>query len=159
MFIYIFIMKTKLLLPLTFIFFFINFGYSQDEITIDADRPDQSDGVYVLPKNRFQLEDGFVYEKEFLSNELMLRYGLTNSTEIRFIAEIGSDFKKTELNPFEISAKQRLFLQKGVFPSVTLVGYAEIPKSSLMMILFFRYYLLLKMNLLKLSQLHIISAE
>jgi len=77
-FIYIFIMKTKLLLPLTFIFFFINFGYSQDEITIDADRPDQSDGVYVLPKNRFQLEDGFVYEKEFLSNELMLRYGLTN---------------------------------------------------------------------------------
>ena len=56
---------------------------AQNDETINTDRPDQSEGVYTLPKGQFQIENGYVFSKQDSSANLMLRYGLITNTEIR----------------------------------------------------------------------------
>ena len=56
---------------------------AQNDENINTDRPDQSEGVYTLPKGQFQIENGYVFSKEDSSANLMLRYGLITNTEIR----------------------------------------------------------------------------
>ncbi|GET46209.1 transporter [Capnocytophaga felis] len=98
--------------------------YSQQIDNINTDRPDQSEGVYTLPKNKFQLEDGFTFSNENISNNLMLRYGIFNGTEVR----LSSDFEKSKSENIEadnlvLSFKQRILEEKDYLPAITLVGY------------------------------------
>lgn len=97
-------------------------GYGQ-EIEINTDRPDQSDGVYILPKNRLQLENGITFAKGTCVNNLMLRYGITGSTEIRLLLDGGKAPEGSGLLPVGLSAKQKLWDQEHIRPAVTLVGY------------------------------------
>lgn len=91
--------------------------------SINTDRPDQSDGIYTIPKNTFQLENGITIAKQTVINNLMLRYGLTPSTEIRLLLNIGKEFKNKGLLPISLSFKQRIIEQKKIIPAMTLVGY------------------------------------
>jgi hypothetical protein len=91
---------------------------------INTDRPDQSEGTYVMHKGSFQIENGVQLGKESAENDLMLRYGLGSGTEVR----LEGDFNLRERLLFEklaLSAKKRLFKGKGWLPEMTLVGYAE----------------------------------
>jgi hypothetical protein len=90
---------------------------------INTDRPDQSDGTYILTKNKFQIENGLLFAKQTVVNNFMLRYGISNSTEIRFLADAGSVEKTAGLQPLTLSVKQRLVKQKNALPEITLVGY------------------------------------
>lgn len=97
---------------------------AQEVEGINSDRPDQSEGVYILPKNKFQIEGGGVIRENIFSNDIMLRYGLFRDTEIR----LSSDFEKNKREGYLVdnvttSFKQRLLQEKNFFPSVTLVGY------------------------------------
>ena len=56
---------------------------AQNDGNLNTDRPDQSEGVYTLPKGQFQIENGLVFSKEESSDNLMLRYGLITNTELR----------------------------------------------------------------------------
>lgn len=91
--------------------------------SINTDRPDQSDGIYTIPKNTFQLENGITIAKQTVINNLMLRYGLTSSTEIRLLLNAGKEFKNKGLLPISLSFKQRIIEQKKIIPAMTLVGY------------------------------------
>lgn len=91
--------------------------------SINTDRPDQSDGVYTIPKNTFQLENGITVAKQTVINNLMLRYGLTPSTEIRLLLDVGKEFENKGLLPISLSFKQRIIEQKEIIPAMTLVGY------------------------------------
>lgn len=91
--------------------------------SINTDRPDQSDGIYTIPKNTFQLENGITIAKQTVINNLMLRYGLTPSTEIRLLLNAGKEFKNKGLLPISLSFKQRIIEQKKIIPAMTLVGY------------------------------------
>ena len=91
--------------------------------SINTDRPDQSDGIYTIPKNTFQLENGITIAKQTVINNLMLRYGLTPSTEIRLLLNVGKEFKNKGLLPISLSFKQRIIEQKKIIPAMTLVGY------------------------------------
>ena len=97
-------------------------------VSINTDRPDQSDGTYTLTKNAFQIENGITLAKETFVNNLMLRYGATNSTEIRLLIDAGKENGLFGLKPLTISAKQRILEQKKWIPSMTLVGYATFGK-------------------------------
>ncbi len=92
---------------------------------INTDRPDQSDGVYTVPKNKFQLENGIIVAKETFLNELMVRYGITHSTEVRMIADAGKVRGKRGMEPLTFSLKQRILNQKRIFPAITFVGYVS----------------------------------
>lgn len=115
----------KIIYHLLFIFsLFIsaNSAIAQVE-SINTDRPDQSDGVYTIPKNIFQLENGITIAKQTVINNLMLRYGLTPSTEIRLLLDVGKEFENKGLLPISLSFKQRIIEQKEIIPAMTLVGY------------------------------------
>lgn len=100
-------------------------GYAQVEY-INTDRPDQSDGVYTTPRSKLQLENGVTIGKEVLLNNLMVRYGLTNSTEFRFLVDAGREGELNGLKPLTFSVKQRIIGQRGILPAVTFVGYLSV---------------------------------
>lgn len=111
-----------------FLFFsFATNGYAQIE-PINTDRPDQSDGVTTVPKNRFQVENGVTIGKEILLNNFMLRYGLTNSTEFRLLADAGKERELNGLKPLTFSMKQRIVSQRKILPAITFVGYLSIDR-------------------------------
>ena len=108
-------MKTSYHLSFIFsLFVSANNAIAQVE-SINTDRPDQSDGIYTIPKNTFQLENGITITKQTVINNLMLRYGLTPSTEIRLLLNAGKEFKNKGLLPISLSFKQRIIEQKKSF--------------------------------------------
>lgn len=98
--------------------------YSQQFDDVNTDRPDQSEGVYTLPKNKFQLEDGFTFSDENISNNLMLRYGFFNGTEIRLSSDIEKNKSENiQVDNLVLSFKQRILQERESLPAITLVGY------------------------------------
>lgn len=100
---------------------------AQDE-NINTDRPDQSDGVYTLTKKYFQVEEGITLGKNLFTNNLMFRYGLTTSTEIRLLSDAGKIDDQNGFLPFAISVKQKIIKQKKWIPAITAVGYMSYGK-------------------------------
>lgn len=109
------------------LFFVTATSIAQTE-NINSDRPDQSDGVYTVPQKKFQLENGITITNQTLLNNFMLRYGLTNSTEIRLLLDAGKEKEGRGLKPVTISAKQQLIKQHKAFPAITLVGYISVER-------------------------------
>ena len=97
--------------------------FSQEIEYINTDRPDQSDGVYILTKNNIQIEDGITIGKKTYLNNLMVRYGLTKSTEVRFLLDVGQSEGVKGILPVTFSLKQRLIEQNKLIPAITFVGY------------------------------------
>lgn len=93
------------------------------EITISTDRPDQSDGVSTVPIGKFQIEEGVTLAKNTAINNLMMRYGITHSTEIRLLLDAGEEFKNYGLQPITLSLKQRIIEQHKFIPAISFVGY------------------------------------
>ncbi len=109
----------------SFIIFFlllITFSGKAQEVTISTDRPDQSDGVETVPFRKFQIEEGLTFAEKTVVNNLMLRYGLTNSTEVRLIADAGKENHLQGLQPLTLSVKQKIIRQHKVLPAITFVG-------------------------------------
>ena len=96
---------------------------AQSTEPINTDRPDQSDGAYVLEKNKFQIENGITISDKTLLNNFMLRYGFTKSAEVRIELDAGRFEDKNGLLPVTFSVKQRIIEQKKIIPAITLVGY------------------------------------
>ena len=118
------ILKTFLFLLLT------QTAFAQTEDPINTDRPDQSDGAYILTKNRFQVEEGFFYAKDVILNNLMVRYGITKSTEARVLVDAGEVDLVSGCLPLGFSIKQRICQQQNILPAITLVGYLRPGKLS-----------------------------
>jgi hypothetical protein len=101
----------------------VQLANAQNNLPINTDRPDQSDGTYILTKNNFQIENGITVANQTFINNFMLRYGITNSTEIRLLADAGKEEGINGLKPIGVSIKQRIIENKGIVPAITLVGY------------------------------------
>jgi len=101
---------------------------AQSDENINTDRPDQSEGVYTLPKGQFQIENGYVFSKEDSSANLMLRYGLIPNTEIRLEGDF--DLRTPDFSSTTFSVKQRLYeSEQRYIPSVGLIGYGQYSKT------------------------------
>lgn len=101
----------------------VNTNCMAQEITINTDRPDQSDGVSTVPIGKFQIEEGVTLAKNTAINNLMMRYGITHSTEIRLLLDAGEEFKNYGLQPITLSLKQRIIEQHKFIPAISFVGY------------------------------------
>jgi len=93
------------------------------ETTINTDRPDQSDGVSTVAIGKFQIEEGITLAKNTAVNNLMIRYGITHSTEIRLLLDAGKEFENYGLQPITLSVKQRIIEQHKFTPAISFVGY------------------------------------
>jgi len=117
-------MKKNIFLLITL--FISKVNLAQNLSPINTDRPDQSDGTYVLPQYKFQIEDGIFSAENNFQNNLMLRFGITKSTEFRLL----SDFCKTKNTkgflPLGVSIKQRLINQNKLIPAITFVSYLRV---------------------------------
>lgn len=102
--------------------------FAQTDEPINTDRPDQSDGTYILTRHNVQIENGLLFSEGSVLNNFMLRYGLTNSTEVRLLADAGKADDATGLLPIGLSVKQRIMHQKKIIPAITLVGYLRYEK-------------------------------
>lgn len=96
-------------------------GKAQD-ITINTDRPDQTDAPATVPFKKFQVEEGVMISKESAVNNLMIRYGLTHSTEVRLLVDAGKEFQNKGLQPVTFSLKQRIIEQKNAIPAISFIG-------------------------------------
>ena len=121
--------KSKNNLFLAFLCLFCSsLAMAQNDENINTDRPDQSEGVYTLPKGQFQIENGYVFSKEDSSANLMLRYGLIPNTEIRLEGDF--DLRTPDFSSTTFSVKQRLYESEQRFiPSVGLIGYGQYSKT------------------------------
>lgn len=91
--------------------------------SVNTDRPDQSDGIYTLPKHVFQIENGVTVADATVLNNLMVRYGVTPTTEVRVSVDAGKSGGSNGLLPVTASIKQRIVAERAAIPAITFVGY------------------------------------
>lgn len=113
-----------MLRKILFISYLLSFSLGIGQV-INTDRPDQSDGVATVPQGAFQLEDGFTVAEAIFINDLMLRYGITQTTEARLILGVGKEAGDSGLQPVTLSIKQRIAQQHRWLPAVSVVGYVS----------------------------------
>jgi hypothetical protein len=96
---------------------------------VNSDRPDQSEGPYVLPRRLVQVETGTLYEPANGLNAVqntMLRFGLNGSTEARLLIDAGYANGQWQVQPIGLSVKQKLVRPQGARPDVALVTYVRL---------------------------------
>jgi hypothetical protein len=124
-----------------FLFFISTNVYAQIE-PMDADRPDQTEGVNTVPKKWLQFEAGLNIQEnvsnvhEYLTPTLLSKYGLSKRIELRLITTIvtnsylsipGGTKSNTGLDPVEIGTKISLLQEKGWIPKTTFLFHFAIP--------------------------------
>lgn len=108
-------------------------AFCQQSSPINTDRPDQSNGVYTLPKHDFQLETGLTYGNtsgDYFLHNTMIRYGLMTKTELRLEVDYGLQQHTGGILPASLSVKQAIREQAGVLPAITAVGSIGLPFSA-----------------------------
>lgn len=130
-------MKCKLSTIIIFLMVF-NLCNAQELPSIQTDRPDQTECPFITPKNYFQFENGFSFEKkndnvnEIVMPTILTRFGINDHFEIRLVTEyiINKNYseKISGVNPVLIGFKTRLFEEKGVIPLTSFIGHIGIPK-------------------------------
>lgn len=104
---------------------------------IQTDRPDQTECPFIVPKNYFQIESGFNYEKVNKENQNLLyptilwKYGVNEKFELRLISELTTNKNigenLTGINPIKIGFKTKLIEQNGLIPQTSFIGHLAIP--------------------------------
>ncbi len=130
-------MKKELLIFCIFITI-LSKTFAQELPSIQTDRPDQTECPFIVPKNYFQLENGFTYEKtnsetaQIVAPTILTRFGINDHFELRLITEysIEDNFSNniSGINPVLIGFKTRLFEEKGIIPITSFIGHIGIPK-------------------------------
>ncbi|MFM2370048.1 MAG: hypothetical protein RL619_2369 [Bacteroidota bacterium] len=130
-------MKNYILL-LFILLAFSNKLFSQDYLSIQTDRPDQTECPFITPKNYFQIENGFIYEKNNTNSikivvpTVLTRFGINDHLELRLITEYviyRNNFEKISgFNPIMIGFKTRLLEEKGIIPVTSFIAHILIPK-------------------------------
>ena len=112
-------------------FLLIFLGYSAISQTIATDRPSAlTENSTSLYKNGIQLESGFLIQLDsgetqpISAPNLLLRYGLTEKTELRLMNDVLVDEKNVELGVWTIGAKIQLYksdkVNLSVLPSIQI---------------------------------------
>lgn len=126
----------KLLLFTFFGLLFTSAAFAQDEI--DTDRPDQTEATSIVPAGRFQMENGFTYQKigpgskSITIPESLWKFGINKNLELRVITIVdhqkSPDSVTTGLQPLTVGLKVKLWEEKGAVPETSLITHVQLPK-------------------------------
>lgn len=109
---------------------------------IDADRPDQTEGVNNVPKNYLQFEFGFSRQKnqqndyQYEVPDVLSKYGLSNRVELRLITTILNSalpiraVNKTGLEPVVVGTRISLWEERKALPKTSFLFHVAIPGMS-----------------------------
>ena len=127
---------------ITLLFFVFGISTIQAQINepIQADRPDQTETPAIVPKGMFQVETGFIFQKNdenSNSNSLptvLWKYGVNENFELRLITEFVSeknfDQKSDGFTPILIGFKVKLCEEKGIVPKTSFIGHIGLPNAA-----------------------------
>lgn len=132
---------SKKLLIVIFLLFYCN-GFSQNIIT---DRPDQTESSVTVGKNNFQIESGVLFEKSnnnsvdsFFGPSTLLRYGISNGIELRFVSQYestkleleGGNINYSGFNDLEIGVKFQVYKKENVNTEIAFLSHVIIPTAN-----------------------------
>ena len=130
-------MKNKFLF-IPFFLLFENICQAQELPSIQTDRPDQTECPFITPKGYFQLENGFSYEvktknsSEITAPTILTKYGINDHFEFRLITEYSIESENSKnisgISPMAIGFKTKLWQEKGIIPTTSLIGHLHFPK-------------------------------
>ncbi len=99
------------------------------EEELQSDRPDFTEGAYVVEKNHFQLEGGYTYsrsnigESSHLAPEMLLRVGAFEETEIRINWAGYQKFDGVEsFTGYSIGTKTKLYAESLHIPRTSIIA-------------------------------------
>jgi hypothetical protein len=121
--------------------------FGQEKPELVTDRPDQTEAPSIVPAGGVQVETGFIYEKDgdqnfsntnLTYNTTLLKYGVSDHFELRFITEyLGERTKASEttsivngFSPLAIGVKIKLADQTGFWPQAALIGHINLKSGS-----------------------------
>lgn len=99
---------------------------------IQTDRPDQTEGVFVVDKKTFQIETGFFAGKNqdkthtFLTPTSLLKFGVAKNLEIQSVIDVITVNGNYGLSPVALGFKANFLKEKGIRPEISLIGRAQI---------------------------------
>lgn len=115
-------------------------AFSQEIVT---DRPDQTESSLTAGKNNLQIESGVLYQKidnsnSFIGPSTLLRYGITNGIELRFVSQYestkigldGGDIKYSGFTDLEFGAKIQLLKKEDVNTEIAFLSHVIIPTAN-----------------------------
>ena len=109
---------------------------------IITDRPDQTESSFTVGSGNFQLESGFLFEYKaspdtrILAPTNLLRYGITNGIELRFVNQLEIkrfkysgpyDVTFEGISDLEIGTKIRLFRSKNNTTQMAILSHLLLP--------------------------------
>lgn len=110
--------------------------YAQKIDPIQTDRPDQTETPFTVPKNHFQMETGFSFEKtntsikSYTNPSVLMKYGLSDHFESGIITEFAtlkSGYSIGGLSPVTFRFKEKITDEKGIIPVTSFIGYLSVP--------------------------------
>lgn len=110
------------------------------ETSIATDRPDQTETAFLVPKGRFQMENGFCYtqqtEKDFSINfaENLWKYGFSKRIEFRmitgFLKENIDNIETKGFRPIAFGTKIKLIEENGILPKISWIAHTHVTQSA-----------------------------
>jgi hypothetical protein len=117
---------TLLLIPI----FCANVGIAQE--IIQTDRPDQTEGVFIVKKKSLQIEGGTMLVKNHRSSTVLLlpntlfKYGIHEKLEAQLAFDVQNQQHKTGVLPISLGFKANLLKAQGYIPEISLIGRIQI---------------------------------
>jgi hypothetical protein len=106
---------------------------------IQLDRPDQTECPFITPVHYIQMENGFNLEntdknsRSFVYPTSLIKYGINEKFELRFIAEYmtlqNAGKKQSGLMPLTLGFKTALMEEKGIIPKTSFIGHITTSKA------------------------------
>ena len=99
---------------------------------IQTDRPDQTEGVFVVDKKTLQAETGFFaginqdQTYNYLIPTVLLKFGVAKDFELQSIIDIININGNYGLSPVALGFKANLLKEKGLRPEIAFIGRAQI---------------------------------
>lgn len=123
---------------LFFMFLLPLVALSQERAPLAADRPDQTETPYIVPKGMFQMENGFSMEKDrgrsWALPSSLLKYGVNDAFELRliitYIVEDVDDTKTSGFEPIRVGMKVKICEEAGWLPKTSLIGHVLVPDAA-----------------------------
>ena len=122
--------------------FLMNFSLAQSQEfeSIQTDRPDQTETPFIVPTGMFQVETGFLYQKNdgsstnYLAPTILMKYGINENFELRLITDLAFDRLNNDevfgLKPLTIGFKVKIREEKGMLPKTSFVGHLSLPNTA-----------------------------
>jgi hypothetical protein len=126
-------MNKKLLL---IAFAFLFFGKCLGQSLLQTDRPDQTEGVFIVGKKIFQIETGVLAaqnrggKSNYLLPTTLLKYGLSDNFELQTIVDLVQENGSFGLSPISLGFKANLAKEKGARPEIAVIGRVQVKNLS-----------------------------